>query len=66
MSSQDTNEKKYNCQCGEAFSSVEELNEHNHKAHWLINSSNLTYFLLQLLNNLSQILINNIEYMLVH
>ena len=25
--------KKYNCQCGEAFSSVEELNEHNHKAH---------------------------------
>jgi hypothetical protein len=33
MSSQDTNEKKYNCQCGEAFSSVEELNEQNHKAH---------------------------------
>ena len=34
MSSQeDTNEKKYNCQCGESFSSVEELNEHNHKAH---------------------------------
>ena len=33
MSSQDTNEKKYNCQCGDAFSSVEELNEHNHKAH---------------------------------
>ena len=33
MSSQDTNEKKYNCPCGEAFSSVEELNEHNHKAH---------------------------------
>ena len=33
-SSQDTNEeKKYNCQCGESFSSVEELNEHNHKAH---------------------------------
>ena len=29
--SQDTNEKKYNCQCGESFSSVEELNEHNHK-----------------------------------
>ena len=29
--SQDTNEKKYNCQCGEAFSSVEELDEHNHK-----------------------------------
>ncbi len=26
-------EKKYNCQCGEAFSSVEELDEHNHKAH---------------------------------
>ena len=33
MSSQDTNEKKYDCQCGESFSSVEELNEHNHKAH---------------------------------
>jgi hypothetical protein len=31
MSSQETNEKKYNCQCGESFSSVE-LNEHNHKA----------------------------------
>ena len=27
--SQDTNEKKYNCQCGESFSSVEELNERN-------------------------------------
>jgi hypothetical protein len=27
------NELKYNCQCGESFSSVEELNEHNHKAH---------------------------------
>ena len=25
--------KKYNCQCGESFSSVEELNDHNHKAH---------------------------------
>ena len=25
--------KKYNCQCGESFSSVEELDEHNHKAH---------------------------------
>ena len=25
--------KKYNCQCGEAFSSVEDLNDHNHKAH---------------------------------
>ena len=25
--------KKYNCQCGEAFSSVEELNYHNYKAH---------------------------------
>ena len=29
----DDEEKKYNCQCGEAFSSVEELNEHNHKTH---------------------------------
>ena len=26
-------EKKYDCQCGESFSSVEELNEHNHKTH---------------------------------
>ena len=26
-------EKKYNCQCGETFNSVEELDEHNHKAH---------------------------------
>ena len=26
-------EKKYNCQCGESFSSVEDLNDHNHKAH---------------------------------
>ena len=26
-------EKKYNCQCGESFSSVEDLDEHNHKAH---------------------------------
>ena len=25
--------KKYNCKCGESFSSVEELNDHNHKAH---------------------------------
>jgi hypothetical protein len=25
--------KKYNCQCGDSFSSVEELNVHNHKAH---------------------------------
>ena len=25
--------KKYHCQCGEAFSSVEDLNDHNHKAH---------------------------------
>jgi hypothetical protein len=25
--------KKYNCQCGDSFSSVEELNDHNHKAH---------------------------------
>ena len=25
--------KKFNCQCGEAFSSVEDLNDHNHKAH---------------------------------
>ena len=32
MSLQDTNAKKYNCQCGESFSSVEELNEHNYKA----------------------------------
>jgi hypothetical protein len=24
--------KKYNCQCGESFSSVE-LNDYNHKAH---------------------------------
>ena len=31
--SQDTNEKKYNCQCGESFSSVADLNDHNHKAH---------------------------------
>jgi hypothetical protein len=34
----DNNEKKYNYQCGESFSSVEEeeeeeLNEHIHKAH---------------------------------
>ena len=28
MSLQVTNKKKYNCQCGESFSSVEELNEH--------------------------------------
>jgi hypothetical protein len=28
MSLQNTNIKKYNCQCGESFSSVEELNEH--------------------------------------
>ena len=35
MSSQNESneEKKFNCQCGESFSSVEELNEHNHKAH---------------------------------
>ena len=35
MSQQDNNnnKKKYNCQCGEAFSSVEELDERNHKAH---------------------------------
>ena len=35
MSQQNNNneEKKYNCQCEEAFSSVEELYEHNHKAH---------------------------------
>jgi hypothetical protein len=25
--------KKYNYQCGDSFSSVEELNDHNHKAH---------------------------------
>jgi hypothetical protein len=25
--------KKYNCQCGESFSSVEDLNDHNHRAH---------------------------------
>jgi len=25
--------KKYNCQCGESFTSVEDLNDHNHKAH---------------------------------
>jgi hypothetical protein len=25
--------KKYNCQCGDSFSSVEDLNDHNHKAH---------------------------------
>ena len=25
--------KKYNCQCGESFSSVEDLNYYNHKAH---------------------------------
>jgi len=32
--SKDNNEeKKFDCQCGESFSSVEELNEHNHKAH---------------------------------
>ncbi len=28
-----SNDKKFNCQCGESFSSVEELNEHNHKSH---------------------------------
>jgi hypothetical protein len=27
------NEKKYNCQCGASFASVEELEEHNHKSH---------------------------------
>ena len=27
----DDEEKKYNCQCGGSFSSVEELDEHNHK-----------------------------------
>ena len=25
--------KKYNCQCGESFTSVEDLNDHNHKVH---------------------------------
>ena len=33
LDAQNNEEKKYNCQCGEAFSSVEELNEHNHKTH---------------------------------
>jgi hypothetical protein len=28
MSLQDYNEIKYNCQCGESFSSLQELNEH--------------------------------------
>jgi hypothetical protein len=28
-----SNEKKYNCQCGASFASVEELDEHNHKSH---------------------------------
>jgi len=29
----DNEGKKYNCQCGESFSSVEDLNDHNHKTH---------------------------------
>jgi hypothetical protein len=33
MSDDTSKEKKYNCQCGESFSSVEELDEHNHKSH---------------------------------
>ena len=37
MSQQEGNnnneEKKYNCECGESFSSIEELNEYNHKAY---------------------------------
>jgi hypothetical protein len=32
-SQQDSNELKYNCQWGESFSSVDDLNEHIHKAH---------------------------------
>ena len=28
MSLQDYSKRKYNCQCGESFSSLEELNEH--------------------------------------
>jgi hypothetical protein len=28
MSLQNSNEIKYNCQCGESFSSLQELNEH--------------------------------------
>ena len=30
MSLQESNEIKYNCQCGESFSSLQELNEHHH------------------------------------
>jgi len=33
MSEDTSKEKKYNCQCGESFASVEELDEHNHKSH---------------------------------
>jgi hypothetical protein len=34
LSDDTSKEKKYNCQCGESFaSSVEELDEHNHKSH---------------------------------
>ena len=33
IDNKDDEGKKYNCQCGEAFSSVEDLNDHNHKAH---------------------------------
>ena len=38
--SQDTNEKKYSCQCGESFGSVEELNEHNLILIFLLVMSN--------------------------
>ena len=27
------NSKKYDCQCGVAFDTVEELDKHNHEAH---------------------------------
>ncbi len=27
------NKKKFDCQCGAAFDTVEELDEHNHKNH---------------------------------
>ena len=30
------NSKKYDCQCGAAFDTVEELDKHNHEAHWEI------------------------------
>ena len=33
MSEDNSNEKKYNCQCEASFASVEELDKHNHEAH---------------------------------